>query len=118
MQYTTGHKVNVRSIRKLAEGEGLTLRNGKVVTYRTGWQVATYGIEVATPEEVSHLLHHSEEWRKGNVGIWFSDGIYYLDKSHREDTKKKAEETGKAHNQQSIYGWAKRKKGQLVWLRG
>ena len=114
MKYITNHRINVRTIRRLADNEGLTLRNGKIVEYKTGWQVGIQGIECHTPEEVSILLHKGMG-RKGNIGIWFSNGIYYVDISKRITTKQNALTVGKLMNQQSIYGWAPRKKGQLGW---
>lgn len=114
MKYTTNRRINVRTIRKLTDNQGITLRNGKEVQYKTGWQVGITGIEVKTPEEVSRILH-SDMGRKGNVGVWYSNGIYYIDISKRIQTKRDALAVGKIMNQQSIYGWAPRKKGQLVW---
>lgn len=114
MKYTTNRRANVQTIRKLANNEGATFRKGKLVEYKTGWQVATSGIEVKTAEEVSEILH-SPIGRKGYLGVWFSEGIYYVDFSKRVNTKTEALRIGKACNQQSIYGWAPRKKGQLVW---
>ena len=37
--------INIRSILKLKNNDGLTLKNGKPITYKTGWQVATEGVE-------------------------------------------------------------------------
>ena len=113
--FTTNRRINVRTIRNIADNQGLTLRNGKIVEYKTGWQVGITGITCKTPEEVSDLLHHGIG-RKGNIGIWYSGGVYYIDISKRIQTKKNALAVGKVMNQQSIYGWAFRKKGQLVWL--
>jgi hypothetical protein len=104
MKYTTNRRINVRTIRNIQNGEGLTLRNGKIVEYKTGWQVGITGITCKTPEEVSALLHHGLG-RHGNVGIWFNDGIYYIDKSHRVNTKKEAMEIGRACNQISVLNW-------------
>ena len=114
MKYITNRRINVRTIRNLADNEGLTLRNGKIVEYKTGWQVGIQGVECKTPEAVSELLHKGIG-RKGNIGIWLSNGIYYVDISKRITTKQNALKVGKLMNQQSIYGWAPRKKGQLVW---
>ena len=114
MKYTTNRRINVRTIRNLADNEGLTLRNGKIVEYKTGWQVGIRGIECRTPEEVTNYIHNGLG-RKGNIGIWFSDGVYYVDITQRITTKQDALNVGKAMNQQSIYGWRPRKKGQLVW---
>lgn len=114
MKYTTNRRINVRTVRNIKNNEGLTLRNGKIVEYKTGWQVGITGIEVKTAEEVSSILH-SKAGRKGNIGIWFSEGIYYIDISRRISTKREALKVGKSMNQQSIYGWRPRKAGQLVW---
>lgn len=116
MTYTTNRRINVRTIRNIKENEGLTLRNGKVVQYKTGWQVGITGITCKTPEEVSRILH-SDLGRKGNIGIWLSEGVYYIDISKRITTKRNALAVGKVMNQQSIYGWAPRKEGQLVWCK-
>lgn len=113
MKYITNRRINVRTIRNIAEDGGLTLRNGKIVEYKTGWQVGITGITCKTPEEVSTLLH-SSLGRYGNIGIWLHEGIYYIDVSKRFSTKKEALAVGKVMNQDSIYGWRPRKKGQLV----
>ena len=113
MKYTTNRRINVRTIRNIKEGQGLTLRNGKIIEYKTGWQVGITGITCKTPEEVSGLLH-SGLGRYGNVGIWLNEGVYYIDVSKRIATKKEALAVGKVMNQQTIYGWRPRKKGQLI----
>lgn len=114
MKYITNRRINVATIRNLANNEGLTLRNGKIVQYKTGWQVGIIGLECKTAEEVSELLHKGL-CRTGNIGIWYSEGIYYVDVCRRIATKKAALQVGKTMNQQSIYGWRPRKAGQLVW---
>ncbi len=43
--------INIRSIRKLTENDGLTLKNGRKISYKSGWQVATEGVEVRTARE-------------------------------------------------------------------
>ena len=44
----------------------------------------------------------------GNCGVWLAGGIFYVDKSHRVDTKKKALEIGKNHSQISVFSWARK----------
>lgn len=94
--------INIRSIKKLQNNDGLTLKNGKPITYKSGWQVATEGIEAKTAREAIEAV----KTYKGNCGVWFADGIYYIDKSKRVNTKKEAMEIGKAHNQISILKWS------------
>lgn len=87
--------INIRTIRKLSNNDGLTLKKGKIITYKTGWQVATEGIETRDAREAIN----------GDCGIWYSDGIYYIDKSKRVDTKREALAIGRACNQISILSW-------------
>ena len=94
--------INIRSLKKLASNDGLTLKNGKVITYKSGWQVATEGIETADIREAMKAIKVYE----GNCGVWFADGIYYIDKSKRVNTKKEAMEIGRACNQISILKWS------------
>lgn len=93
--------LNIRSILKLKDNDGLTLKKGVPITYKTGYQVATEGIECKTAREAINAV----KAYGGNCGVWFSNGIYYIDKSHRVDTKTKALEVGRAHNQISILNW-------------
>ena len=96
--------INIRTIRKLNNNDGITLKSGKVIEYRTGWQVAVYGVEVKTAREAINAV----KTYGGNCGVWFADGIYYVDKSFRVDTKKEALRIGREHNQISIFGWSRK----------
>ena len=96
--------INIRTIRKLINNDGITLKGGKVIEYKTGWQVAIYGVEVKTAREAIEAV----KAYGGNCGVWFADGIYYIDKSFRVDTKKEALRIGREHNQISIFGWSRK----------
>ena len=93
--------INIRTIRKIQENGGLTLKYGKVITYKTGWQVADYGVECHTAEEAIREVRRMG----GNCGVWYSDGVYYIDHSFRVATKREAIAIGKAHNQISVLSW-------------
>lgn len=93
--------INIRTIRKLANNDGLTLKRGKLITYKTGYQVATEGVECYTAEEAIIAVRAY----KGNCGVWYSEGIYYIDKSHRVSTKREALEVGRACSQISVLRW-------------
>lgn len=93
--------INIRSLRKIENDGGLTLKNGKPIAYKTGWQVATEGIETNSMQEAMKAI----KAYAGNCGIWFSDGIWYIDKSHWVKTKRDALEIGRTHNQISILNW-------------
>ena len=93
--------INIRSILKLKNNDGLTLKNGKPTTYKTGWQVATEGVETRSAREAINAV----KAYGGNCGVWFADGVYYIDKSHRVNTKREAMEIGRACNQISVLNW-------------
>ena len=93
--------INIRSILKLQNNDGLTLKKGKAITYKSGWQVATEGVECKTAREAINAV----KAYNGNCGVWFADGIYYIDKSHRVNTKKEAMKIGRACNQISVLRW-------------
>jgi hypothetical protein len=86
---------------KLKNNDGLTLKGGKPIVYKTGYQVATEGIETTSAREAINAVKRYN----GNCGIWFSEGIYYIDLSHRVNTKHEALEVGRAHNQISVLRW-------------
>lgn len=94
--------INVRTIKNLKNNDGLTLKNGKKVTFKTGWQVATEGMETTNPDKAMKMI----KAYNGNCGVWLENGIYYIDKSHRESTKKEAMRIGRECKQISILKWA------------
>lgn len=92
----------LETLEGLKNNDGLTLKNSAPVTYKTGYQVATEGHETTdAAEAVKFIAAYG-----GNCGVWYSDGIYYIDKSHRVSTKREALEIGRAHNQISILKWS------------
>ena len=93
--------INIRSIRKLSENDGLTLKAGRIISYKSGWQVATEGIEVTTAREAMNAV----KAYGGTCGIWYAGGIYYVDKSRRVNTKHEAMTIGRACKQISILCW-------------
>lgn len=93
--------IAITRLTSLKNNDGLTLKNGEIITYKSGWQVATEGMQTTSPKVAMIMI----KLYKGNCGIWFSDGIYYIDKSHRVSTKKEAMEIGRACNQISILNW-------------
>lgn len=101
--------IKLEAIEALRNDEGVTLKKGEVVVYKSGYQVATEGVEVTTATEALEVVKAMD----GNCGIWLSEGVYYIDKCHRVSLKRDAIAEGLKCNQQSIYGW---KRSELVWL--
>ena len=48
--------INIRTIKNLKNEDGLTLKNGKKIKYKSGWQVATEGIETKDPREAMNAV--------------------------------------------------------------
>lgn len=97
--------INIRTLRKLQNNDGLTLKGGKIITYKSGWQVATEGIETTDIKEVMKAI----KAYKGDCGVWYSEGIYYIDKSHRVSTKREAMRIGRLCKQISVLCWSSMK---------
>lgn len=94
--------INIRTLRNIKNNGGLTLKNGKAITYKTGWQVATEGVQTTNINEVRGLIKKYN----GNCGLWLENGVWYVDKSHRVNTKKEALRIGKECNQISVLKWS------------
>jgi hypothetical protein len=94
--------INIRSIKKLSENDGLTLKKGQKINYKSGYQVATEGVECHTAREAINAVKSYG----GDCGIWYAGGIYYIDKSKRISTKKEALKIGRECNQISILKWS------------
>lgn len=88
-------------LKKLANNDGLTLRNGVAITYKTGYQVADYGVEVSTPNEALQAINDMG----GNCGVWLSNGVYYIDHSMHIKTLRDALRIGREHAQLTILRW-------------
>ena len=93
--------INIRTLRKITNNGGLTLKAGKPITYKSGWQVATEGLETTDIKEAMRMIKAFG----GNCGIWLENGVYYIDKSHRVSTKREAMEIGRKCNQISVLRW-------------
>lgn len=93
--------INIRTLRKLTNNDGLTLKAGKPIAYKSGYQVATEGIETKSQTEAMKAI----KAYNGDCGVWFAEGIYYIDKSHRVTTKREALAVGRECNQISVLNW-------------
>ena len=94
--------INIRTLKKLADNDGLTLKQGKPIIYKSGWQVATEGIITTDIQEAIKAIRAYN----GDCGVWYSEGIWYIDKSHRVSTKREALHIGRECNQISILRWS------------
>lgn len=94
--------INIVTLRKIPNHGGLTLKNGRPVSYKTGYQVATEGVEITDITKVRAAIKSYN----GSCGLWLENGIWYVDKSFRVSTKIEALKIGKENNQISILKWS------------
>lgn len=94
--------INIRTLRKIENNGGLTLKNGKPIQHKTGWQVATEGVQTTDITEVRAYIKMYD----GNCGLWLENDVWYIDKSHRVATKKEALKIGRECKQISILKWS------------
>lgn len=93
--------ITLAMLEGLKENDGLTLKKGYAITYKSGWQVATEGVECKTAFEALKAVSSYN----GTCGVWYAGGIYYIDKSHRVNTKREALEIGRKCKQISVLCW-------------
>lgn len=91
----------IEMLTSLENNGGFTLKNYRSVSYKTGYQVALYGVECTDAISAAAAINEYN----GNCGVWYSNGIYYVDYSIRIDTKTAAIAVGKQCNQISILKW-------------
>ena len=92
----------IEQLANLKNTEGMTIKNYQTITYKSGWQVADYGVECDNVQDAAIAIAKYN----GNCGVWLENGIYYIDHSFRVNTKKEALAIGRAHNQISILKWS------------
>lgn len=86
----------------LYNNDGLTLKHGEPIVYKSGYQVARdNGAITADAREAVQAVMAAN----GNAGIWFSNGKYYIDNSFRVSTKRDAMRIAKEEKQISILQW-------------
>ena len=93
----------LKQIRK--ENSGATLSNYKKIKYPFGYQ---YSITENTEENATANIYKAYEMiqaLKGNCGIWYDGGLFYVEESYRAESFNDAMRLACEHNQKTIYDW-------------
>lgn len=100
---TTKYSDIRKAVSVLAPDGGFTLKRFNFIKRKTGYQVATQGVEVDTVDEVMTAIENYN----GDCGVWLSPltNKYCVDLSHREKTKTKAMAIGRECHQEKILRW-------------
>lgn len=86
----------------IIENGGITVnKNGIPVQYKTGYQVSIK--DGIITDNIDIAIEYMENNRAS--GVWYDNGLYYVDYSVRIATKKNAIVIGKNNNQLSIFDW-------------
>lgn len=97
---------NYNSMKALTDGDGATLDNTRhYLNYDTGYSVATTNYTYTTARAAYRAVLEMCYDGKG-VGVWYSNGIYYIDESKYILDYEEANRIGVECNQQQIFDWS------------
>ena len=93
----------LESIRR--NNSGATLYNYKECRYDCGYQYsATENSTENTAADIESAAAMVEAFA-GSCGIWYDDGLFYIETSYWIQNKESAVKIAKHYNQKSIYDW-------------
>ena len=97
--------INIRTIKKLADGDSLTLKNGKIKRYKSGYQVNTATVILDTPEKAIEWMKRLTRDYGKSCQIHFKNKEYYISLTEHAYTRRQAREIANEHFQGIIYDW-------------
>lgn len=97
--------INVRTIRKMQDGDTLNLKNGNIKKYKGGFQVNTATVILDTPEKAIEWMKRLTRNSGKSCQIRFKDGKYYVSLTEHTYTRRQAREVAGEHLQGIIYDW-------------
>jgi ribose 5-phosphate isomerase len=86
---------------------GATVKNGKIINYKSGYQVA-----IDSQEKIFKSFKKALEFIKSlkSCGVWINKNLIYIDtNTKRVSSKKNAIEIAKKNNQLAIWDWKNKK---------
>lgn len=97
---------------------GATIKDGKVVTFDSGYQVSICDAYLVLRDDLEKYLKIAMEFAVdyAYVGVWYDEEekLYCIDYSQRIESLDDALKVGKMMNQKAIYDW---KEGDSVDIR-
>ena len=99
-------------LKDIKANNGATLdQHGNSLNYNSGYQVSVKDLEIIPAYRLTkkHLIDMLKNLPVGaNLGVWIDNGKAYIDHSVKFNNKRQALAYGKAHNQISVFGWARK----------
>jgi hypothetical protein len=96
--------INVRTIRKMQDGDTLNIKNGKIKKYKGGFQVNIATYECEQPEKAMEIARTLNRMI-GNCSIQFKNGKYYVSTTEHAYTRRQAREIANEMGVNKIYEW-------------
>lgn len=96
--------INVRTIKKMLDGDTLNIKNGKIKKYKGGFQVNTHTQEYDTPENAIFWAR-SFNAVDGGCNIQFKNGKYYVSTTKHAYTRRQAKDLANEIGANKIYEW-------------
>lgn len=91
----------------ITQSGGITVSNGKPANHKAGYQVATDNSVEIKSEELGKILLLADIWELKDFGIWYDDGLWYLDTESKHITnREEAIQKAKEWKQLAIYEWS------------
>lgn len=84
--------INVRTIRKMQDGDTLNLKNGNIKKYKGGFQVNTATVILDTPEKAIEWMKYLTRNFGKSCQIRFKDEKYYVSLTEHTYTRRQARE--------------------------
>lgn len=97
--------INVRTIKKMLDGDTLNLKNGKIKKYKGGFQVDILPIELSTPERALEYIKMHADYMHLSFSIKFKNGKYYVSRTDHAYTRRQARELAEKYKNATIYEW-------------
>lgn len=97
--------INVRTIKKMLDGDTLNLKNGNIKKYKGGFQVNTATVILDTPEDAIKWMKCLTRNFGKSCQIWFKDRKYYVSLTEHTYTRRQAREVAGKHLQGIIFDW-------------
>lgn len=97
--------INVRTIRKMQDGDIIHLRNGEIKKYKSGYEVPHMKVEIQDADTTIKWMKRLTRIFSKNCQIQFKNGKYYVSFSDHVYTKPQAKELAKKYNSSIVYEW-------------
>lgn len=96
--------INIRTIKKMQDGDTLNIKNGKIKKYKGGFQVNIATYECEQPEKAMEIARTVNRMF-GNCSIQFKNGKYYVSRTDHAYTRRQARELAEKYKNATIYEW-------------